>query len=62
MLRYDSALNMHNIPDFFRLLDEYRIGATLLAPTAPAAALLDWSPGWQRFYSDDVAVVHVRRR
>ena len=62
MLRYDSALNMHNIPDFFRLLDEYRIGATLLAPTAPAAALLDRSPGWQRFYSDDVAVVHVRRR
>jgi hypothetical protein len=62
MLRYDRALNLHNIPDFFRLLDEYRIGATLLTPAAPAAALLDRSPGWQRFYSDDVAVVHVRRR
>jgi len=33
-----------------------------LAPKAPAAALLDRSPGWQRFFSDDVAVVHVRRR
>jgi hypothetical protein len=62
MLRYDQALNLRNIPDFYRLLDEYRIGATLLAPTAPAAALLDRSPGWQRFYSDDVAVVHLRRR
>ena len=62
MLRYDQALNLRNIPDFYRLLDEYRIGATLLAPKAPAAALLDRSPGWQRFYSDDVAVVHVRRR
>jgi hypothetical protein len=62
MLRYDQALNLRNIPDFYRLLDEYRIGATLLAPTAPAAALLDRSPGWQRFFSDDVAVVHVRRR
>lgn len=62
MLRYDQALNLRNIPDFYRLLDEYRIGATLLAPTTPAAALLDRSPGWQRFYSDDVAVVHIRRR
>ena len=62
LLRYDRALNLHNIPDFFRLLDEYRIGATLLTPATPAAALLDRSPGWQRFYSDDVAVVHIRRR
>jgi hypothetical protein len=62
MLRYDQALNLRDIPDFYRLLDEYRIGATLLAPTTPAAALLDRSPGWQRFYSDDVSVVHIRRR
>jgi hypothetical protein len=62
MIRYDRALSLNNIPDFYRLLDEYRIGATLLAPATPAAALLDRSPGWQRLYSDDVAVVHVRRR
>ena len=62
MIRYDRALSLTNIPDFYRLLDEYRIGATLLAPATPAAALLDRSPGWQRLYSDDVAVVHVRRR
>jgi hypothetical protein len=61
MLRYDQALNLRNISDFYRLLDEYRIGATLLAPATPAAALLDRSPGWQRLYSDDFAVVHIRR-
>ena len=59
MLRYDRALNLHNLPDFLRLLDEYRIGATLLAPSTPAVALLDRSPDWQRVYSDDIAVVHV---
>jgi hypothetical protein len=43
------------------LLDEYRISATLLAPSTPAVALLDRSPGWQRLYADAVAVVHGRR-
>jgi hypothetical protein len=62
MLRYDRALSLQNLPDFDKLLDEYRIGATMLAPSTPAVALLDRSPGWQRFYADDVAVVHLRRR
>jgi hypothetical protein len=62
MLRYDRALNLQDLPDFPKLLDEYRIGATMLAPASPAVALLDRSPGWQRFYADDVAVVHLRRR
>jgi hypothetical protein len=62
MLRYDRALSLQNLPDFEKLLDEYRIGATMLAPSTPAVALLDRSPGWQRFYADDVAVVHLRRR
>jgi hypothetical protein len=61
-MRHHRALNLQNIPDFLRLLDEYKIGATLLAPSTPAAALLDRLPDWQRIYSDDVAVVHTRRR
>jgi hypothetical protein len=61
MLRHDRALSLQNLPDFLRLLDEYRIGATLLAPSTPAVALLDRLPDWQRAYADDVAVVHVRR-
>ena len=61
MLRHDRALSLQNLPDFIRLLDEYRIQATLLAPSTPAVGLLDRLPDWKRAYADDVAVVHVRR-
>jgi hypothetical protein len=61
MLCHDRALNLQNLPDFLRLLDEYRIQATLLAPSTPAVGLLDRLPEWKRAYSDDVAVVHMRR-
>lgn len=61
ILRYHNAVSLENLPDFLRLLDEYRIGVTLLAPTTPAVALLDRLPGWQRVYVDNVAVVHERR-
>ena len=61
MLRHDRALSLQNLPDFMRLLDEYRIQATLLAPSTPAVGLLDRLPDWKRVYADDVAVVHVRR-
>jgi hypothetical protein len=61
MLRHDRALSLQNLPDFLRLLDEYHIGATLLAPSTPAVAMLDRLPDWQRSYADDIAVVHVRR-
>jgi hypothetical protein len=61
MSRYDQALKLENLPDFLRLLDEFKIGTTLLAPTTPAVALLDRLPNWQRAYSDDIAVVHARR-
>jgi len=43
-----------------RLLDQYGIAWTLVAPERPAAILLDHLPGWWRLYADDVAVVHVR--
>ena len=61
ILRYDRALNLQSIPDFLRLLDEYHFGATLLAPSTPAVALLDRLPDWKRVYADDIAVVHARR-
>ena len=59
--RYNRALALIDLEDLLKLLDEYRIGATLLAPSTPAVALLDRLPQWQRVYSDDVAVVHKRR-
>jgi len=60
-MRHDRALKLENLPDFLRLLDEYKIGVTLLMPSTPAVGLLDRLPEWQRVYSDNFAVVHVRR-
>jgi hypothetical protein len=59
--RYNRGLSLADLPDFLKLLDHYKFGATLLAPDTPAVALLDRLPDWQRVYSDDVAVVHKRR-
>ncbi len=61
VVRYHRAVNLENLPDFLRLLDENRIEATLLLPATPAVALLDRLPDWRRVYADDVAVVHVHR-
>ncbi len=58
--RHHRAVTLADVNDFIRLLDEYRITATLLSPATPAVALLDRLPGWRRVYADDVAVVHVR--
>ena len=59
--RYNRGLSLADLPDFLKLLDQYKFGATLLAPDTPAIALLDRLPDWQRVYSDNVAVVHKRR-
>jgi len=61
ILRHDRALSLRNLPDFLRLLEEYRIGATLFALSTPAVALLDRLPDWKRVYADDIAVVHMVR-
>jgi hypothetical protein len=58
--RYNRDISLNDMDDFFRLLDQYRIDATLLEPNTPAVALLDRLPDWRRVYSDDVAVVHKR--
>jgi hypothetical protein len=60
IVRYNRDLSLADLRDFSKLLDQYKFGATLLAPDTPAVALLDRLPDWQRVYSDDVAVVHKR--
>jgi hypothetical protein len=60
IVRYNRALSLADLGDFLKLLDEYKLDATLLAPDTPAIALLDRLPDWHRVYSDDVAVVHKR--
>jgi hypothetical protein len=58
--RYLDAVTLKEPADLLRLLDEYRIGWTLLEPGTPAIALLDRLPGWRRVHADGVAVAHVR--
>lgn len=43
-----------------RLLDQYKIDATLLVADAPGPQILDQLTGWKRIYADDIAVIHVR--
>jgi hypothetical protein len=59
--RFNRDVSLADLRDFLKLLDEYKFGATLLAPDTPAIAMLDRLPDWQRVYSDDVAVVHKPR-
>lgn len=59
--RYLRAIWLDDVTDFVKLLDEYKIDATLFFPSTQAVQLLDRLPEWERVYTDDVAVVHVRR-
>ena len=54
------AIQLQNVNLFLDLLEKYDIDAVLLPPSTPAASLLDRLGGWQRVYSDDNAVLHVR--
>jgi len=57
--RYVEAIRLES-DQLLRLLGEYGITWTLMAPQRPAVVLLDHLPGWRRLYADDIAVVHVR--
>jgi hypothetical protein len=59
-VRHHRAVMLQSLPDLLALLEQYRIGATLLHPATPAVALLDRMPDWKRIYADDYAVVHQR--
>lgn len=59
--RHHRAVSLENLPDLLVLLEKYHIGATLFAPERPAVALLDRLPEWERLYSDEITVVHVRK-
>jgi hypothetical protein len=57
--RYVQAMLLES-DELPKLLDQYGITWTLIAPERPAILLLDHLPGWRRLYADDVAIVHVR--
>jgi uncharacterized membrane protein (UPF0136 family) len=59
-MAYYRALQLKDVDLFLNMLKSYDIDAVLLTPETPAARLLDHLEGWQRVYSDETAVVHVR--
>jgi hypothetical protein len=59
-MTFRRALQLQNVDLFLDLLKSHDIDAVLLSPSTPAVSLLDHLDGWQRIYSDETAVVHVR--
>jgi hypothetical protein len=49
-----------NAEAFARVVRQWNIGWTILAPDEELVALLDRTPGWRRIYADRWAIVHVR--
>jgi hypothetical protein len=60
VMDYFDAISANDIDTLLRLLDTYKIDATLLAPTLPSTKVMDHVQGWKRLYADDIAVIHVR--
>ncbi|TKT72179.1 hypothetical protein YH63_012525 [Afipia massiliensis] len=61
MIEFDRAMTLKSPATLFDVMDRYRIDATLLMPATPAVSLLDRLEGWERIYTDNAAVVHVRK-
>jgi hypothetical protein len=57
----NAAVSLRKPENLFRLLDEYKIDATLLRTQGPANKLLDHIDGWQKVYSDGIATVFIRK-
>jgi hypothetical protein len=61
MVEHNNASGLLQPDDLFRLLEQYRIEATLLRTQSAATKLLDHMDGWQKFYTDEIATIHVRK-
>jgi hypothetical protein len=57
---HNAASGLMEPENLFRLLDEYKIEATLLRTQSAATKLLDHVDGWRKIYSDDIATIHLR--
>jgi hypothetical protein len=58
---HNAASGLMKPENLFRLLDEYKIEATLMRTQSAATKLLDHIDGWQKIYSDDIATIHLRK-
>jgi hypothetical protein len=58
---HNAASGLMEPDNLFRLLEQYKIQATLMRTQSAATKLLDHIDGWHKVYADDVATIHVRR-
>ncbi len=58
---HNDASGLMQPENLFRLLDEYKIEATLMRTQSAATKLLDHVDGWQKIYSDGTATIHLRK-
>jgi hypothetical protein len=58
---HNAASGLMEPENLFRLLDDYKIEATLMRTQSAATKLLDHVDGWQKIYSDDIATIHLRK-
>jgi hypothetical protein len=59
-MTFYRAVQLKDVNLLLGLLKDYDIDAVLLTPSTPAVTFLDHLDGWQRIYSDQTAVVHMR--
>ncbi|MGY3342402.1 hypothetical protein ACVW16_004598 [Bradyrhizobium sp. USDA 4474] len=60
VMDFFKGVEVKKLDNLTRLLDEYKIDATLMVADSPAAQVLDHIKGWKRLYGDNIAVIHVR--
>jgi hypothetical protein len=58
---HNAASGLSEPDNLFRLLEAYKIEATLMRTQSAATKLLDHIDGWQKIYADDIATIHVRK-
>jgi hypothetical protein len=58
---HNAASGLMKPENLFRLLEDYRIEATLMRTQSAATKLLDHIDGWQKVFADDIATIHVRK-
>ncbi len=58
---HNAASGLMKPENLFRLLEKYKIEATLMRTQSAATKLLDHIDGWQKIYSDDIATIHLRK-
>ena len=60
-VNHNAASGLMEPENLFRLLEEYRIEATLMRTQSAATRLLDHLDGRQKVYADDIATIHLQQ-